>query len=116
MDFHFYHCLFNGGNRMNSQVKTAAKSYIIGFIFSCILTLLSYFLVTKQMLESKYVFLSIFGLALIQAWIQLIYFLHLNKDEKPNARLHVFLFMALVVLLIVGGSLWIMYNLDYRTM
>jgi heme/copper-type cytochrome/quinol oxidase subunit 4 len=41
-------------------------------------------------------------------------FLHLGNEAKPRLKLLVFGFMALVVMILVFGSLWIMYSLNYR--
>lgn len=53
-------------------------------------------------------------LALAQFFAQLYYFLHLGRETKPRWKLLVLCFMILVVLIIVVGSIWIMYNLNYR--
>lgn len=100
----------------NKSKKEAFRAYAIGFLLSCVLTLASYFSVQRAWLTGKSLVFTIIGFGLIQAWIQLIYFLHLNKESKPRLHLFVFLFMALVAIILVGGSLWIVFNLDYRTM
>jgi cytochrome o ubiquinol oxidase operon protein cyoD len=46
--------------------------------------------------------------------VQLVFFLHLGGEGKPRWRLTAFLFMLLVLVILVFGSLWIMYNLDYH--
>jgi cytochrome o ubiquinol oxidase subunit IV len=97
-------------------IKSTFKSYAVGFLLSCALTLASYFFVTKEIFSKKATILGIAMLGIIQAYVQLIYFFHLNKEPKPRFNLAVCLFMALVAVILVFGSLWIMYNLDYRTM
>ncbi len=92
------------------------KSYAIGFVLSIVLTLASYLLVTENLLTGKTLVYTIVVLGLIQAVVQLIFFLHLAEESKPRWNLLVFLFMLLVLLIIVIGSLWIMYNLDYHMM
>lgn len=53
-------------------------------------------------------------LAFGQFVVQLVYFLHLGTEQKPRWKLLVFWFMIVVVLIVVVGSLWIMYNLNYN--
>lgn len=92
------------------------KSYVIGFILSLILTLGAYFLVVNHVWNGWTLILAIVGLGLVQVCIQLFFFLHLGEEPKPYWNVLIFLFMLLVLVVIVSGSLWIIYNLDYRVM
>ncbi len=92
------------------------KSYILGFILSLILTLAAYSLVSQLLFPNWLTITLILALAIIQLFVQLIFFLHLDKEQKPYWMFAVMLFAALVIIIIVGGSLWIMNNLDYRMM
>lgn len=96
--------------------KSTLKSYILGLLFSVFLTMASYVLVSKHLLEGITLALTITGLGLIQMIVQLICFLYLDKEHKPRLNLLMFLFSALVVAILVFGSLWIMYSLSYRMM
>ncbi len=96
------------------------KSYTIGFILSITLTLIAYFFVYRHIDSGHYVFAHntltavLIALALIQFYVQAIFFLHLGKDKSVRWNLVSFLFMIGVVSTIVLGSLWIMANLDYH--
>ena len=92
------------------------KGYIIGFCLSLLFTLISFSLVVYEVLPRHTLLYTLPLLALIQAGIQLYFFLHLGKEEKPQWESLIFYFMVLVLLIIVLGSLWIMYDLDVRTM
>ena len=92
------------------------KSYIIGFILSLLLTFSAYFLVTEKWLHSQTTALILAALALTQALIQLVFFLHLGQERTPYWNLQTFLFMLGVLFIIVLGTLWIMHNLDYQMM
>ena len=92
------------------------KPQFVGFTFSLILMLSAYRIVTYYHLTNHWLVFTIFALALIQAVIQLIFFLHLGLESKPRWNLITFLFMVLVIVVIIGGSLWIMANLDYNLM
>jgi cytochrome o ubiquinol oxidase operon protein cyoD len=48
--------------------------------------------------------------------VQLHYFFHLGQESKPRWNLLMFLFMALVLVVVVFGSLWIMYSLEHYDM
>ena len=51
--------------------------------------------------------------ALAQLIVQIFFFLHLTAKRW---NLIIFLFTIFVVTIVVGGSLWIMYNLNNNTM
>jgi cytochrome o ubiquinol oxidase subunit IV len=92
------------------------KPLTLGFILSLILLIAAYRIVTHVHLSSSTLIWALFIFAVVQAVIQLIFFLHLCLEEKPAWNLLTFLFMVLVVVVVFGGSLWIMSNLDYNTM
>lgn len=92
------------------------KAYLIGFISSLFLTILSFSLVGTHFLSGQSLVYSLIFLALLQAVCQLIFFLHLGQEEKPRWETLVFGFMLLILLIIVIGSLWIMHDLHQRGM
>ncbi|MCL4357316.1 cytochrome C oxidase subunit IV family protein [Patescibacteria group bacterium] len=65
-------------------------------------------------------FLLILGLlavlTLIQFLVQLFFFLHVGREFSPRFKLMMTTFMILVVIILVGGSLWIMHSLNGRVM
>jgi cytochrome o ubiquinol oxidase operon protein cyoD len=91
-------------------------SYVTGFLFSIILTFAAYILVVNHVLEDALLVAVIIGLAIIQLFVQLFFFLHLGKESKPRWNLLMLSFALGVVIIIVFGSLWIMKNLDYNMM
>lgn len=92
------------------------KLYVLGFISSILLILAAYFIVSKHVFSGPLLTFAVVGLGTVQAMIQFFCFLHLNRESKPRWNLIMFLFMLLIVVVLVIGSLWIMYNLNYRTM
>lgn len=91
-------------------------TYIAGFILSVGLTIAAYLLVTKHVYEGWTLIYALVGLAVVQLFVQMFFFLHLGQEPKPRWNLGSFLFMLLVLLIIVVGSLWIMHNLNYNMM
>ena len=89
-------------------------SYTVGFILSIVLTVTAYLFVTKQVFTRWSLLFALVGLAIVQLFVQAIFFLHIARRSKPRWNLFVFLFMLLIVLIVVVGSLWIMYNMNYR--
>lgn len=96
--------------------KRALLSYSIGFLSSIVLTLAAYFMVVSQLYSAWTVAYIVSSLAIVQFIVQLMFFLHLGKDTKIRWKFISFLFMLVIVLIVVVGSLWIMHNLNYRMM
>jgi cytochrome o ubiquinol oxidase operon protein cyoD len=98
------------------QSAGSLTTYLVGFGASVILTLLAYFLVVSGALSGSLLVGALITLALVQLFVQLVFFLHLGRDSRPRWNILIFLFMAVVVLILVFGTLWIMNNLTYHTM
>lgn len=90
------------------------RHYTVGFVASVFLTMVAYIVVAGHAFDRNITIAIIMGLAVIQLIVQLVFFLHFNQESKPRWNIAAFLFTALVVLIIVGGSLWIMNNLQYN--
>ncbi len=100
----------------HSSEHGSIKSYVLGYLLSLAFTLISYFAVAEK-IASPMILLSIIGVsALFQTVVQLVLFLHLGAESKPRWQMMTFFFMVIVVGAIVLGSIWIMENLNYRTM
>lgn len=92
------------------------KSYVIGFLASLVLTATSFFLVVARALPEQILIYTIVTLALVQAILQLLFFLHLGQEAKPRWETVVFYFMVTILLIIALGSLWIISDLNERMM
>lgn len=91
-------------------------AYLIGFLASLIFTCLSFLLVLSQILTGAALITAISALAIFQAAFQLRYFLHLGKEGRPFWETVVFFNMMFILLIITLGSLWVMNDLNSRTM
>ena len=95
-------------------------TYISGFVLSLGLTIMAYLLVRRH-IDSHHLYPSdnfmlgaLGALAGVQLIVQLVFFLHLDKEARPRWNLAVLLGALVVVGIIVIGSLWIMYHLNYN--
>lgn len=98
----------------NTSNNLKASSYVLGFGLSLAITLLAYVLVVNKLISGYSLAIAIGVLAVTQLVVQLRLFLHLGKEAEPRWNLLVFDFMILIVVILVFGSLWIMFNLDYH--
>ncbi|OGT52196.1 MAG: cytochrome o ubiquinol oxidase subunit IV [Gammaproteobacteria bacterium RIFCSPHIGHO2_12_FULL_42_13] len=90
------------------------RSYLIGFILSITLTLMSFSLIEVRFITSTYLYISLAALAITQLLVQSICFLGLNYRPESRYNLLSFLFTILIIVILTGGTLWIMFNLDYN--
>jgi cytochrome o ubiquinol oxidase operon protein cyoD len=89
-------------------------NYVVGFCLSVVLTIVAFLLVTQEVVSGGMGLFIIGSLAILQFTVQVLCFLHLGGETKPRHKQLAFAFMLGVVLILVGGSLWIMNNLDYH--
>lgn len=102
-------------NIKKAQVKTGGMmSYVVGFVLAVILTLLAYVIVVNHWLTGAALLAAIVGLAVVQLLVQLVFFLHLGRGGSARWNVTAFLFMLIILAVIAGGSLWIMYSLNYN--
>ena len=89
----------------------SVKSYAIGFILSVILTVIPFGLVMYPSLPKAMTLWIILAFAVIQVLVHLVYFLHLDRSQAQRNNVIAFVFAALVIVLLVGLSLWIMFSI-----
>lgn len=90
---------------------------IIGFLASLILTLATYYIIVHPDVlnfDTQTTIMVIFTFALIQALIQLIFFINVWKEKGPLWNLSVFLSTVSIIFVIIFFSIWIMNNLNYN--
>jgi len=89
----------------------SVKSYAIGFILSVILTVIPFGLVMYPSLPKDVTLWIVLAFAVIQVLVHLVYFLHLDRSAAQRNNVVAFIFAALVIVLLVGLSLWIMFSI-----
>lgn len=91
-------------------------AYSIGFIGSIVLTLTAYLLVTNAVFTGWTTAIIIASLAIVQCIVQIVFFLHLGQETRPRWRLTTMLSMLAIFVIVVFGSIWVMYDLNSRMM
>lgn len=92
------------------------RSYTAGFALSLLFTIIPFVLVVQDVFSGNVQVAMLLGFAVLQFMVQAIFFLHLGRETKPRWKLVTLLFAVFIVALVVIGSLWIMYNLNYYMM
>lgn len=102
-----------------AETQTAAelrKAYTIGFGLAVVLTLIPFGIVAFGLLSAYSALVVIAVLALIQVLVHLFFFLHLNPRTAPRENLLALAFAAVLIFIMIGGSIWIMFDLHNRMM
>lgn len=97
----------------------AIYTYIFGLVLSLTLTVVAFALVAAhvssghEFLPHEAATIALSALAIIQLVVQLMLFLHVGEEEKPRFNLMALCFALVTVVILVGGTLWIMNNLSH---
>jgi len=97
-----------------AEPRGGLQSYVTGALFALALTLAPFALVMSGASGTNTV-AGIFGLAVIQIVVHMVFFLHLGRSDQ-RWNLTAFVFTVLIVGILVGGSYWVMYHLDHNMM
>jgi cytochrome o ubiquinol oxidase operon protein cyoD len=96
--------------------RGSLKGYLTGLVLSLILTAIPFALVRRGALSSPAALAGICSAGLVQILVHLHYFLHLDSSSAARWNVLAMIFTFLIMVLFVGGTLWIMYTLNYRMM
>lgn len=93
------------------------KSYLVGFALSCVLTAIPFWLVMADPIgNSGITAAAVIVFAILQILVHTVCFLHVNSQSEGGWTLIAYIFTAVIVLITIAGSLWIMYHLNTNMM
>lgn len=92
------------------------RFYLTGLVLALILTVIPFGLVAMGTLEKMPTLIIIAVAAIVQVLVHLRYFLHLDLTTTPRETVLAIAFAAVLIFIMVGGSLWIMFDLHNRMM
>jgi cytochrome o ubiquinol oxidase operon protein cyoD len=87
------------------------RGYLTGFVLAAILTVIPFWLVMGHVIANKpLLILVILALAVVQIFVHIVYFLHLDTRSEAGWNMMAFIFTAVLVIIVLGASIWVMYN------
>lgn len=105
------HVISHGSQVHHDASHGDVKSYLIGFVLSVILTVIPFAVVMEGDFSKATLLWTVVTMAIVQVWVHLKYFLHLNfTTEDGRASTFSFLFSAMIIVMVVGLSVWIIYE------
>jgi len=95
----------------------ALRTYLIGFVLSAVLTAIPFWIAMQGVIEQPAVATAVIvALAIAQILVHTFAFLHVNTRIQGGWTLIAYVFTAVLVLIIIAGSLWIMLHLNTNMM
>ena len=101
------------GGTVAGESHASVKSYMIGFVLSIILTAIPFGLVMNQNhygFTAGTVLAAVLLLAVVQVFVHVVYFLHMDRSAEQRWNVLAFSFTILILVIVVAGSVWIMHN------
>jgi cytochrome o ubiquinol oxidase subunit IV len=87
-------------------------SYAIGLALACLLTLASFILPNLDLVWAPSLPVALAVLAIAQMGVHLVFFLHVTSGPDNVNNVMALAFGLLIVILIIGGSLFIMHAMN----
>lgn len=101
----------------DTQTHGSRRGYLTGFVLAVILTVIPFWLVMGEVLANTTITaLLIFACAILQIFVHVVYFLHLDTRAEGGWSLISFVFTIVIVGIMISGSVWIMYHLNTNLM
>jgi cytochrome o ubiquinol oxidase operon protein cyoD len=94
------------------DVAGGIRAYIFGLALATLLTVASFYTAGTQLIWAPGVPVALVVLAIAQIGIHLVFFLHITTAPDNTNNALALAFGILIVALVIGGSLWIMANLN----
>ena len=96
--------------------EAGARTYLTGLALALVLTAVPFGIVFAGLVERPAALVVIAAAAILQILVHLRWFLRLDLTRTPRENLLALAFAALLIFIMVGGSLWIMFDLHDRMM
>jgi len=90
--------------------------YTTGLFLAVVLTATSFWVANTSLLWGPGVGVGLIVLAIAQMGVHLVFFLHITTAPDNTNNVLALAFGILIVLLVIGGSVWIMTNLNENMM
>ena len=94
------------------ESTASVLSYSVGFGLAVAATIVSFIVAQTNLLWPPGVPVGLIVLALAQIGVHLVFFLHLGSGPDNTNNILALAFGVLIVFLVIGGSIWIIANLN----
>jgi cytochrome o ubiquinol oxidase subunit IV len=102
------------GDEEEVSVKVRVLGYLVGLALAIVLTATSFFVAGTDLVWQPSIPVAIIVLAIAQMGVHLVFFLHITTGPDNTNNVLALAFGLLIIFLVIGGSLWIMANLNHN--
>jgi len=105
-----------GDESHGDTVAAGVKGYLAGLALATLLTATSFFVAGTHLVWAPSIPVALVALAVAQMGVHLVFFLHITTGADNTNNVMALAFGVLIVILVMGGSLWIMAHLNANMM
>ena len=98
------------------QLRTGDRTYTAGLLLALLSTMASFVVAQTNLLWPPGIAVGLVVLAIALIGVHLVFFLHIGSGPDNTNNVLALAFGVLVVFLIIGGSIWILSNLNANMM
>ena len=102
------------GDEMEGRIGPRLLGYVTGLGLAILLTATSFFVAGTDLVWQPSIPVALVVLAIAQMGVHLVFFLHITTGPDNTNNVMALAFGILIVVLVIGGSLWIMANLNHN--
>ena len=103
-----------GDEEEHVSVRLRVLGYVVGLGLAILLTATSFFIAGTDLVWQPSIPVAIIVLAIAQMGVHLVFFLHITTGPDNTNNVMALAFGLLIIFLVIGGSLWIMANLNHN--
>ena len=104
------------GEEEEVRIGPRLAGYVVGLGLAVLLTATSFFVAGTDLVWHPSIPVAIVVLAIAQMGVHLVFFLHITTGADNTNNVLALAFGLMIVVLVIGGSLWIMSNLNHNMM
>ena len=102
------------GDETDGGIGLQLLGYVTGLGLAILLTVTSFFIAGTDLVWQPSIPVALVVLAIAQMGVHLVFFLHITTGRDNTNNVMALAFGVLIVVLVIGGSLWIMSNLNHN--
>jgi cytochrome o ubiquinol oxidase operon protein cyoD len=98
------------------EIAHGLLGYAVGLGLAVLLTIVSFFVAGTHLVWQPSIPIALCVLAIAQIGVHLVFFIHITTGPDNTNNVMALAFGVLIVFLVIGGSLWIMSEMDANMM
>jgi cytochrome o ubiquinol oxidase operon protein cyoD len=98
------------------DIAEGLRGSLVGLGLATLITCVAFFIAGTSLVWQPSIPIALFVLAIAQMGVHLVFFIHITTGPDNVNNILALAFGILIVFLLIGGSLWIMHNLNHNMM